>query len=230
MTIIRWVCALALALMPVCATAQVASSVKAQSPAGYLPAGANFCSNDSGVTWVPCPTSSGGGGGGGAVTQSGTWSVNLGTIGGAATAAKQDAIQTVLDAMNTRIGNTTSPAPGSMNWYLAAIKTAAENTDPVLIAPRTSATDARTSVAASATPVLLLSPNPARTGCVVNNESAASLRVGLSSAVSMTSYDYPVPAMTTDPGSFECPPGWVGPVYGIWSSATGNALIGERAP
>ncbi|MFZ2996670.1 hypothetical protein [Sphingobium sp.] len=82
MTFFRWAGALALALLlsPCAALAQVPSTAKAQVPGGFLPAGANYCSNDSGTTWVPCPTSSGGGGGGSSGPVRATSTVSPGTI------------------------------------------------------------------------------------------------------------------------------------------------------
>lgn len=170
-----------------------------------------------------------GGGGGGAVTQSGTWVVNLGTLNGAATSAKQDAMQTVLDAMNARIGASTSPASGTLAWLLDQIRVAAQDTNPVSVMPKASATTARTSVTGAASSTLLLGTNANRTGCSIVNDSGAILYLGLSTAVSATSYEYVIDAKTTVGGSFECPYGWTGPVYGVWASATGAARIGERS-
>jgi hypothetical protein len=72
MTIFRWACAMACALLTLLAfsapaLAQVSGSIKAQAPAGFLPGQASFCSTDGGTTWSPCS-----GGGGGAVTAQGT--------------------------------------------------------------------------------------------------------------------------------------------------------------
>jgi hypothetical protein len=66
--------ALALALLPCVALAQIAPGTPAKAPAGFLPGQATFCSSDNGTTWAPCATDSG-------------------TVpAGAATSAKQDTI------------------------------------------------------------------------------------------------------------------------------------------
>jgi len=113
--------AMALALLPCVASAQVAPGTTAKAPAGFLPGQASFCSADSGTTWTPC-TSGGGGGGGG---------------GGDASAANQTTQITAEQAIRDRIGALTTPAAGSTNALLIDVKS-------LLAAPLTVGTHAVT--------------------------------------------------------------------------------------
>ena len=84
----------------------------------------------------------------------------------------------------------------------------------------------QTNVAASITTVALLAANTARTGAVINNESAsANLYVSFSGTSSLTAYTYKVPFGTSlriDSAQL-----WLGAISGIWDAAVGTARITE---
>ena len=219
MTIIRWA-ALALALMlcaPVAALAQAEGS-SVQFPAGFAPS-QSICTKQANGKCIPVsadnplPVTGGGGGGG----------------SGDASASNQLTQITAEQAIRDRIGAQSSPVAGSTNKLLTDILTAATDTAAVATAPKASATETRTNVAASTSSTLLLAANANRTGCAIVFDSGAIAYIGLSSGVSATSFSYTIDAKTTVGGSFECPYGWTGPVYAAWASATGTARVGERS-
>jgi hypothetical protein len=72
--------ALALALLPGVAFAQVAPSTPVRAPAGFIPAEATFCSSDNGTTWGPCSGSGGGGGTDPRVAQGSTTAGQTGSL------------------------------------------------------------------------------------------------------------------------------------------------------
>lgn len=221
MTIIRWARALALALMlcaPGMALAQIEGS-SVQFPAGYAPS-QSICTKQANGKCVPVsadnplPVTGGGGGGG----------------GGDASALKQDAQIALEQAIRDRLGDLSAPVAGSLNKTLRDLLLEAQKTDPVPVIVKPSKTNAVTSVTAATGSTLLLSPNDNRLGCSVANNSSAILYISQSSGVSSTNYQWPIDAKTTVAGTFLCPPGWTGAVYGAWASATGNALVGEWTP
>jgi hypothetical protein len=89
--------------------------------------------------------------------------------------------------------------------------------------PNTSITS---SVAGSATSVVLLPQNTARLGATVYNDSNALLYVKLGATASTT--DYTVKLFPL--GYYEIPYGYTGEIDGIWSVANGHARIDELTP
>jgi hypothetical protein len=93
-----------------------------------------------------------------------------------------------------------------------------------VIAPATTAT--RSSVASSASDVLLLAANAKRVGATFYNQSTQILYLALGTvAASATSYTKQIAA----DGYFEIPVNYAGEIRGIWASANGNARITELA-
>ena len=85
-------------------------------------------------------------------------------------------------------------------------------------------TGTKTSVAAAAANTLVLAFNAARLGATVVNESASPLYLTLgSTAASATSYT----KLLGTNEYYEVPFGFIGPVRGFWSSATGSARVTE---
>lgn len=84
-------------------------------------------------------------------------------------------------------------------------------------------TPALTSVAGANTSTSLLAANVNRIGAAVFNESTATLYLALNTAASVTAYTVQLAAN----GYYELPYGYDGAVFGIWSSAVGNARITE---
>lgn len=83
-----------------------------------------------------------------------------------------------------------------------------------------------TSVASSASSVLVLAANSLRKGACVYNDSTQVLYLALTSAVASNSaYTVQIAAG----GYYELPStsSYVGPVNGIWASANGNARVTE---
>lgn len=81
-----------------------------------------------------------------------------------------------------------------------------------------------TSVASSASDVLLLAANPGRAGAVIWNDSTAILFVSLgTSAASNASYTVQVASQA----GYTVPAVWLGMIRGIWASANGNARVTE---
>lgn len=77
----------------------------------------------------------------------------------------------------------------------------------------------------------ILAANAARIGGAIVNDSTAHLYLLMSSGTaSATNYDYFVPGSVDGvPYTFEIPPGWTGPIHGIWASdAGGSARAHER--
>ena len=80
-----------------------------------------------------------------------------------------------------------------------------------------------TSVSAATSATSLKAENNSRKGLTVYNDSSASLYLGSSS--SMTTSAFIVKMAAGD--YYEFPFGYVGAVYGLWSSATGAARVTE---
>lgn len=101
-----------------------------------------------------------------------------------------------------------------------------------LPAPAESATVTHASVAGATTAngVVLLAANTDRLGGAIVNDSTAILYVKLGvQTASSTSYDYFLAGSVSGvPAQMELPEGYVGAVYGIWATATGNARVSER--
>ncbi len=86
------------------------------------------------------------------------------------------------------------------------------------------ATNTNSSVAGNASSMSLLASNTSRKGATIYNDSTATLYIAFSaSAASTTAYVAQIPPN----GYYEAPYGYTGQIYGIWSSATGNARINE---
>lgn len=79
------------------------------------------------------------------------------------------------------------------------------------------------SVAASATSVTLSAEDKTRLGLSIYNDSTADLYVlfGPAGPASTTAFSVKL----SGGGYYEVPIGYVGPIYGIWSSASGAARI-----
>lgn len=97
----------------------------------------------------------------------------------------------------------------------------------VPVGPPASTTSALTSVPSSIIPVLLLAANPARTGFSIRNSSIMdTLYVKASAAGPAVSPIFHTVALV--PGAYyEDPFHYVGDVFGVWSAATGAALVDE---
>lgn len=79
------------------------------------------------------------------------------------------------------------------------------------------------SVASATSSTSLLAANTARIGATVFNDSTATLYLALNTSASTTSYTVQLAAN----GYYEIPYGYDGAIFGIWSSAVGNARITE---
>lgn len=92
-------------------------------------------------------------------------------------------------------------------------------------APPQSANATLSSVASSATTVVLSAANPNRKGWYVFNDSTAILYLAFAATASLSSYTVQIPANTF----YEMPPEpvYTGTISGIWSAANGNARITE---
>ena len=100
----------------------------------------------------------------------------------------------------------------------------------VAATPPTSASSTSTNVSAGTTSTQLLATNAARTGGNVVNDSTVVMYLKLSSGASSTSYDYFLSGSVSGvPAMFEIPPGWTGPIYAAWASASGTARVSERS-
>jgi hypothetical protein len=91
----------------------------------------------------------------------------------------------------------------------------------------TSTTGTITSIAGAVASTQLLASNAARKGMYVFNDSTAVLYLAFAGSASTTAYTVQIPSN----GFFEMPvtPVYTGAMYGIWSSATGNARITEMS-
>jgi hypothetical protein len=94
---------------------------------------------------------------------------------------------------------------------------------PRAIVPAPAGTGTITSVAGAASSTELLAANTSRLGATIYNESTAVLYLALAGSASVTAYTIQIAAG----GYYECPFGYVGAIYGIWASATGDARITE---
>lgn len=86
-----------------------------------------------------------------------------------------------------------------------------------------STTPTVTSVAASATSVMLLAANASRQGATVFNDGNSTIYVKLGAAAATTSYTVKV----TSQGYYELPYGYTGEVDALWANANGSARITE---
>lgn len=85
-------------------------------------------------------------------------------------------------------------------------------------------TTVRSVVASSATAVTLLASNVLRKGATIFNASSKTLYIALgATSASLTDFT----AKLGSNSYYEVPFGFTGRISGIWSSANGNALIGE---
>lgn len=88
----------------------------------------------------------------------------------------------------------------------------------------TSVSTTLTTVASSATSVLILVGNAYRKGATVQNDSTQVLYLKLSpGTASTTSYTVKMAAASY----YELPYGYVGEINGIWTAANGNAFVTE---
>jgi hypothetical protein len=101
----------------------------------------------------------------------------------------------------------------------------ADATNPSDLEVRTApaATPTASSVAASVTVVTILAANPDRYGATVFNDSTADMYLKFGASASTTSFN----AKLRPDGYIETPYGYVGIVTAVWTSATGNARVGE---
>lgn len=91
-----------------------------------------------------------------------------------------------------------------------------------------SATNGTATVAASATVVTLIASNANRLGATIYNDSASILYLKLGATASLTDFTVVLQALTSSVGGYyEVPFGFTGIITGIWSSASGNARVGE---
>lgn len=91
--------------------------------------------------------------------------------------------------------------------------------------PTQAATATLTSVASSATTVVLLASNTGRKGAYFYNDSTAILYLAFAATSSTTAYTLQIPSN----GFYEMPPTpvYTGTISGIWSTANGNVRITE---
>lgn len=105
---------------------------------------------------------------------------------------------------------------------------ALDTTTASLVREQKAATETRSNVSVAATSTLVLASNSNRLGCTIVFESSAAGYLGLSSAVSSTSYTYPLVGAASAPYTvFTCPKNWTGPIYAIAASATGTYRVSE---
>ena len=76
-------------------------------------------------------------------------------------------------------------------------------------------------IASAISSTLLRPGNPKRTQLIIQNESTAVLYVALDGSASLTSYSFQIAAG----GLLNLPTSYLGPVYGIWATANGNAQV-----
>lgn len=113
--------------------------------------------------------------------------------------------------------------PGTPIGGILTVQGASGGT-PLSVQNVTSTNTSTTSVAASATNVILLSANSNRKGATIWNDSTtATLYVKLGTTASTTSYA----AQLFPTGYYEIPYGYTGEIDGIWSAAVGSARITE---
>jgi hypothetical protein len=94
---------------------------------------------------------------------------------------------------------------------------------PVSSTPIKSSSSSTTSVASSASNVMLLATNTNRLGASVFNDSNSIVYIKLGATASLTSY-----AIKLYPSSYwEVPSNYVGQIDAIWANANGNARITE---
>lgn len=83
---------------------------------------------------------------------------------------------------------------------------------------------------ASTSPQTLLAANPARlAGTTIANDSTATLYLLTGNGTpSATNFETVLPPKTTGPSVAQIDANWLGAVQGVWSSATGAAMINEK--
>lgn len=86
-----------------------------------------------------------------------------------------------------------------------------------------SLTPSQTTVGSSTSSVILLSPNAARIGATIFNNSTAILYLILGPTASSSSFT----VLINSQGYYETPFGYGGTIAGIWASVSGSALITE---
>jgi hypothetical protein len=94
----------------------------------------------------------------------------------------------------------------------------------LLSVPAGSSASVLTNVASSASSGVLLAANPARKGCIIFNDSTATLYIAYAPTCSATAYTYQIASQQT----FESPSLiYQGIISGVWASANGYARITE---
>lgn len=115
---------------------------------------------------------------------------------------------------------TVAPPPDTAPGLV--VRVASSSSDGYLEPPSSAIT---TSVAAATTATTILLPNVERKGATIFNASNKVLYLLLGSGtVSETNYNVIMAAN----GYFEIPFGFTGQISGIWSGASGSALVGEH--
>ena len=130
--------------------------------------------------------------------------------------------------------NVTTPAAlaAANGPTVAAMPVIAIGSNGEIIGSTVSGTPTRTSVGdTAASAVALLVANADRKpGSLIVNDSTAVLYIGLDTPSTLTAYECAIDGKTTVPGIYYVPDGWLGSVWGLWSSdAGGNARITEFA-
>lgn len=139
------------------------------------------------------------------------------------TGASTSALQT---AGNSTLSTISGQLPATLGQKVSASSLAvviASDQSPVSVVPVASATGNLTSVAASATTVVVLASNAARKGAMITNDSTAILYLAFAATSSITAFSlklFPNSAYITDTL-------YTGVISGIWSSANGSARVTE---
>ncbi len=97
---------------------------------------------------------------------------------------------------------------------------------PITTSQARPSTSVTSSVAGSATSVVLLPSNSSRLGATVYNDSSALLYVKLGATASTTDYTIKLFPLSY----YEIPYGYTGEIDGIWSAAVGKARVDEFTP
>lgn len=82
-------------------------------------------------------------------------------------------------------------------------------------------------VTSVATATSLLAANSVRKGVTISNDSTAILYVGFGTDVSSSKYWVAIAAKGTVALTATLPLGYLGPIYGVWASANGSAMVTE---
>lgn len=86
-----------------------------------------------------------------------------------------------------------------------------------------STTGTTASITAATTSTALLAANPNRKAMSIYNNSVATLYIGFGATVTTTLFSHKIGPNTL----WEMPSDYDGPVVGVWSAASGNALVTE---